>query len=228
MPRESVAAYQRHFECLLLSDEEFQNLSWEPSGCLEEFCCERLRLALLLVHRCTLEGTDPRVISTDIPSEEKDELRLILLRLVGTTVSAGFSSMIFFKNVGIIILTIIRAEVSFACASYSQREYAHIPELACHVPAAQITAAMKKYRVPGETADLFVLMLLAFDRGIDGHGEDRKALSVGYSILMDLYEAVSEQALEDGCPTNFAEFRQGKDLCLDVLLEEVIPAELLP
>jgi hypothetical protein len=103
-----------------------------------------------------------------------------------------------------------------------------IPELARHVPAAQITAAMKKYRVPGETADLFVLMLLAFDRGIDGRGEDRKALSVGYSILMDLYQAASEQALEDGCPTDFAEFRRGKELRLDVPLEEVIPAELLP
>jgi hypothetical protein len=98
MPRESVAAYRRHFERLLLSDEEFQNLSWEPSGRLEEFCRERLRPALLLVHRCTLEGTDPRVISTDIPPEEKDELRLILLRLVGTTVSAGFSSMGFLPN----------------------------------------------------------------------------------------------------------------------------------
>jgi hypothetical protein len=47
-----------------------------------------------------------------------------------------------------------------------------IPELARHVPAAQITAAAKKYRVPGECADLFVLTLLAFDRGIDGRGED--------------------------------------------------------
>ncbi|KAJ7867186.1 hypothetical protein B0H14DRAFT_3441881 [Mycena olivaceomarginata] len=202
MPHESVTAYCRHFEHLLLSDEEFQNLSWEPSGCLEEFCREKLRPALLLVHQCTLEGTDPRVISTDIPSEEKDKLRLVLLRLVGTT------------------RFLLRARLT-------RSENMRIPELAHHVPAAQITAAMKKYRVPRETADLFVLMLLAFDRGIDGRGEDRKALGVGYSILMDLYEAASEQALEDGCPTDFTEFRRGKDLRLDVPLEEVIPAELL-
>jgi hypothetical protein len=95
MPRESVSAFRRHFECLLLSDEEFGNLSWEPPGRLEEFCRERLWPALLLVHRCTLEGTDPRIISTDIPSEEKNELRVILLRLVGTIVSAVFSLLFF-------------------------------------------------------------------------------------------------------------------------------------
>jgi hypothetical protein len=103
-----------------------------------------------------------------------------------------------------------------------------IPELACHVPAAQITAAANKYRVPGECADLFVLTLLAFDHGIDGQGVDRKALSVGDSILMDLYQAASEQALEDRCPTDFPEFRRGKELRLDVPLEEIILAELLP
>jgi hypothetical protein len=103
-----------------------------------------------------------------------------------------------------------------------------IPELARHIPAAQITAAAKKYRVPGECADLFVLTLLAFDRAINRQGVDRKALGVGYSILMDLYQAASEQALEDGCPTDFAEFRRGKELRLDVPLEEIIPAELLP
>jgi hypothetical protein len=103
-----------------------------------------------------------------------------------------------------------------------------IPELARHVPVAQITAAMKKYRVPGECANLFMFMLLAFDRAIDGRGTDRQALSVGYSILMDLYQAATEQALEDRCPTDFPEFRRGKELCLDVLLEEIIPAELLP
>jgi hypothetical protein len=45
---------------------------------------------------------------------------------------------------------------------------------------------------------------------------------------MDLYQAASEQAVEDGCPTDFAEFRRGKELRLDVPLEEIIPAELLP
>jgi hypothetical protein len=93
---ESVSAFRRHFERLLLLDEEFGNLSWEPPGRLKEFCRERLRPALLLVHWCTLEDTDPRIISTDIPPEEKDELRVILLRLVGTIVSAGFSLLFFF------------------------------------------------------------------------------------------------------------------------------------
>jgi hypothetical protein len=98
MPRESVAAFRRHFEHLLLSDKEFGNLSWEPPSRLEEFCCKRLRPALLLVHRCTLEGTNPRIISTDISPEEKEELWLTLLRLVGTIVSAGFLSAAFLQS----------------------------------------------------------------------------------------------------------------------------------
>ncbi|KAJ7319142.1 hypothetical protein DFH08DRAFT_819562 [Mycena albidolilacea] len=203
MLRESVSVFCRHFECLLLSDEEFGNLSWEPPGRLEEFCHERLRPALLLVHRCTLEGTDPRIISPEIPPEEKEELCLILLHLMGT------------------IRFLSRARLT-------RCENMRIPELARHVPAAQITAAAMKYCVPGVCTDLFMLTLLAFDRAIDGRGVDRKALSVGYSILMDLYQAASEHALEDGCPTNFAEFCRGKELCLDVPLEKIIPAELLP
>jgi hypothetical protein len=43
MPYESVSVLRRHFKCLLLSDKEFGNLSWEPPGRLEEFCRERLR-----------------------------------------------------------------------------------------------------------------------------------------------------------------------------------------
>jgi hypothetical protein len=97
MPRKSIAAYRRHFKCLLLSENEFCNLSWEPAGHLEEFCREKLRPALLLVHWCTLEGTDPQVISADIPPEEKEELQLILLHLVATTVSDGFFFAGFFK-----------------------------------------------------------------------------------------------------------------------------------
>jgi hypothetical protein len=103
-----------------------------------------------------------------------------------------------------------------------------IPELARYVPIAQITAATKKYQMPGECTDLFVLTLLTFDRAINGRRVDRKALSIGYSILIDFYQAASEQVLEDGCPTDFTEFRRGKELRLDVLLEEVIPPELLP
>jgi hypothetical protein len=87
---------------------------------------------------------------------------------------------------------------------------------------------MKKYRVPGECANLFVLMLLAFNCAINRRGVDRNTLSIGYSILMDLYQAATEQALEDRCPTDFAEFRPGKELCLDVPLEEIIPTKLLP
>jgi hypothetical protein len=45
---------------------------------------------------------------------------------------------------------------------------------------------------------------------------------------MDLYQAASEQALEDRCPTDFAKFCRGKELRLNVPLEEIIPAELLP
>jgi hypothetical protein len=45
---------------------------------------------------------------------------------------------------------------------------------------------------------------------------------------MDLYQVATEQALEDGCPTDFAEFCWGKELHLDVPLEEIIPAELPP
>jgi hypothetical protein len=103
-----------------------------------------------------------------------------------------------------------------------------IPELTHHVPAVQITATMKKYRVPGECANLFVLTLLTFNHAINRCGVDRNALSVGYSILMDLYQAATEQALEDRCPTDFTEFYRGKELCFDVPLEEIIPTKLLP
>jgi hypothetical protein len=55
----------------------------------------------------------------------------------------------------------------------TRSENMRIPELAHHVPAAQITATTTKYRVPGECADLFVLTMLAFDRAIDRRREDQ-------------------------------------------------------
>lgn len=102
------------------------------------------------------------------------------------------------------------------------------PEFARYVEPAKITAAMKKYRVSGECADLFFLTLLAFERGVHVRGVDRDAFSVGFSILVDFYQAAREQALEDDRPTDFPEYRRGEELRLDVPLEEVIPSELLP
>ncbi|KAF7334079.1 hypothetical protein MVEN_02313500 [Mycena venus] len=203
MPRESVAVYRRHFEKLLLSDAEFEDLQWEPDGLLVDFCRQRLRPALLLVHRCTLDASDPRAVVQDIPAAEKEELRVIILHLIATT---RFLSR----------------------ARLTRSENLRRPEFARYVAPAVITAATRKYRVTGECADLFVFMLMALASGVHCRGADSSAFSIGSSILMDFYQAARDQALEDGGPTDFPGFRRGDDLRLDVPLEEVIPPEFLP
>jgi hypothetical protein len=51
-------------------------------------------------------------------------------------------------------------------------------------------------------------------------GVNQNALSIGFSILMDLYQAAAEQVLEDESPTDFL-----KEFCLDIPPEEIIPVK---
>jgi hypothetical protein len=107
-----------------------------------------------------LEGTDLCVICANIPVKEKEELRLIPLCLVATTVSGAVFLCLYkfwhnhiYHNVG----------RGFFCGPTSFAATIWIPELAWHVPAVQITGAMKKYWVPAECGNLFLFTLLAFE-----------------------------------------------------------------
>jgi hypothetical protein len=59
-------------------------------------------------------------------------------------------------------------------------------------------------------------------------GGYQDAFRIGFSILMDFSNAAIEQALEVSHSTDFPEFHRGKELCLDISLEEVIPTKFLP
>ncbi|KAJ7653358.1 hypothetical protein DFH06DRAFT_1317117 [Mycena polygramma] len=95
MARAWLAQYRHFFEGLLLEDEELFDPSFQPSESLEEFLRTRIRPAVYFLQRCTVETGSYHGAHSRIPRPEKEQLRLIMLRLVDTILEVGLDSFSF-------------------------------------------------------------------------------------------------------------------------------------
>lgn len=85
-PRAWLANYRHYLERLLLSVEELSDPHWEPDTSIDVFLQARVRPAVYFLQRCTVGEGGLQGPSVDIPSSEREELRLLALRLAGTVV----------------------------------------------------------------------------------------------------------------------------------------------
>jgi hypothetical protein len=85
-PRAWLANYHHYLERLLLSVEELSDPHWEPDTSIDVFLQARVRPAVYFLQRCAVGEGGLQGPPADIPSSEKEELRLLALRLAGTVV----------------------------------------------------------------------------------------------------------------------------------------------
>ncbi|KAJ7813373.1 hypothetical protein B0H13DRAFT_1925548 [Mycena leptocephala] len=83
-PRAWLANYRHYLERLLLSVEELSDPHWEPDTSIDVFLQARVRPAVYFLQRCTVGEGGLQGPPVDIPSSEREELRLLALRLAGT------------------------------------------------------------------------------------------------------------------------------------------------
>ncbi|KAJ7910754.1 hypothetical protein B0H13DRAFT_1876472 [Mycena leptocephala] len=85
MPLQAWLANYRHYlERLLLSVEELSDPHWEPDTSIDVFLQARVRPAVYFLQRCTVGEGGLQGPPVDIPPSEREELRLLALRLAGT------------------------------------------------------------------------------------------------------------------------------------------------
>jgi hypothetical protein len=85
-PRAWLANYRHYLERLLLSVEELSDPHWEPDTSIDVFLQARVCPAVYFLQRCAVGEGGLQGAPVDIPASEKEELRLLALRLTGTVV----------------------------------------------------------------------------------------------------------------------------------------------
>ncbi|KAJ7915891.1 hypothetical protein B0H13DRAFT_1871638 [Mycena leptocephala] len=83
-PAAWLANYRHYLERLLLSVEELSDPHWEPDTSIDVFLQARVRPAVYFLQRCAVGEGGLQGAPVDIPASEKEELRLLALRLAGT------------------------------------------------------------------------------------------------------------------------------------------------
>jgi hypothetical protein len=89
MVRGNIEEYRALIARLLLTDDEFMDIAWEPVCSLSEFLERRVRPVVFLLMHCGLEDMTFRDPPLVIPPVEREILRDILLRVALTVVSSA-------------------------------------------------------------------------------------------------------------------------------------------
>ncbi|KAJ7830684.1 hypothetical protein B0H13DRAFT_1915840 [Mycena leptocephala] len=158
-----LANYRHYLERLLLSVEELSDPHWEPDTSIDVF----------------LQARGPPV---DIPSSEREELRLLALRLAGTV---RFLSRV--------------------------RVYRGLVETAPTLPLLLQDApgiSLENYRVPGCAANMMSIIMVLLGRLCDVEDRDRQAISICSPILQEFRATAMAAARLDHTDTEYPQFHR--------------------
>ncbi|KAJ7875689.1 hypothetical protein B0H13DRAFT_1894013 [Mycena leptocephala] len=181
-PRAWLANYRHYLERLLLSVEELSNPHWEPDTSLNVFLQARVRPAVYFLQRCAVGDGGLQGPPVDIPTSEKEELRLLALRLAGTV---HFLSCV--------------------------RVYRGLVETAPTLPLLLQDApgiGLESYRVPGCAANMMSIIMVLLGRLCDVEDRDRQALSICSPILQEFRATAMAAARLDHTDTEYLQFHR--------------------
>ncbi|KAJ7865981.1 hypothetical protein B0H13DRAFT_2352719 [Mycena leptocephala] len=181
-PRAWLANYRHYLERLLLSVEESSDPHWEPDTSIDVFLQARVRPAVYFLQRCAIGEGGLQGPLVDIPSSEKEELRLLALRLAGTV---RFLSRV----------CVYRGLVDTAPT---------LPLLLQDAPGI----SLEKYRVPGCAANMMLSIMALLGRLCDVEDRDRQALSICSPILQEFCATAVAATCLDHTDTEYPQFHR--------------------
>ncbi|KAJ7882519.1 hypothetical protein B0H13DRAFT_2344604 [Mycena leptocephala] len=181
-PRAWLANYRHYLERLLLSMEELSDPHWEPDTSIDVFLQARVRPAVYFLQRCAVGEGGLQGPLVDIPPSEKEELRLLALRLAGTV---RFLSRVH----------VYRGLVDTAPT---------LPLLLQDAPGI----SLEKYRVPSCAANMMSIIMVLLGRLCDVEDRDRQALSICSPILQEFRATAVAAARLDHTDTEYPQFHR--------------------
>ncbi|KAJ7829337.1 hypothetical protein B0H13DRAFT_1916574 [Mycena leptocephala] len=185
-PRAWLANYRHYLERLLLSMEELSDPHWEPGTSIDVFLQARVRPAVYFLQRCAVGEGGLQGPPADIPPSEKEELRLLALRLAGTV---RFLSRV----------RVYRGLVDNAPS---------LPLLLQDTPGL----SLENYRVPGCAANMMSIIMVLLGRLCDAEGRDRQALLICSPILQEFRATAMAAARQDHTDTEYPQFHRNGQL----------------
>ncbi|KAJ7852561.1 hypothetical protein B0H13DRAFT_1904560 [Mycena leptocephala] len=186
MPPRAWLANYRHYLERLLSVEELSDPHWEPDTSIDVFLQARVRLAVYFLQRCAVGEGGLQGPPADIPPSEKEELRLLALRLAGTV---RFLSRV----------RVYRGLVDSAPS---------LPLLLQDTPGL----SLENYRVPGCAANMMSIIMVLLGRLCDAEGRDRQALLICSPILQEFRATAMAAARQDHMDTEYPQFHRNGQL----------------
>ncbi|KAJ7814189.1 hypothetical protein B0H13DRAFT_2381916 [Mycena leptocephala] len=177
-----LANYRHYLERLLLSVEELSDPHWEPDTSIDVFLQARVRPAVYFLQRCAVGEGRLQGPLVDIPSSEKEELRLLALRLAGTV---RFLSRV----------RVYRGLVDTALT---------LPLLLQDAPGI----SLENYRVLGCAANMMSIIMVLLGRLCDVEDRDRQALSICSPILQEFCATAVATARLDHTDTEYPQFHR--------------------
>ncbi|KAJ7157409.1 hypothetical protein C8R46DRAFT_1040415 [Mycena filopes] len=167
--RGELAAFRGRINLLLLTDDELAQPFWQPAISLRNFLQYRVRPAIYFIQYCGLPAPNGKV--PDMPQEEYEELRVIVLRLLGT------------------LRHLSRARIVLCLLPMSLG----LPGPLHPAPISAVDdARVAKYAVPGEACNMISIAMCLAQGFLDSVGRDRLVFSIIEPILMDWMRMTSD------------------------------------
>ncbi|KAJ7936059.1 hypothetical protein B0H13DRAFT_1853759 [Mycena leptocephala] len=181
-PRAWLTNYRHYLERLLLSVEELSDPHWEPDTSIDVFLQARVRPAVYFLQRCTVGEGGLQGPPVDIPPSEREEIRLLALRLAGTV-----------------------------CFLSHVRVYRGLVETTPTLPLLLQDAPginLENYRVPGCTANMMSIIMVLLGRLCDVEDRDRQAFSICSPILQEFRATAMAATRLDHTDTEYPQFHR--------------------
>ncbi|KAJ6465232.1 hypothetical protein C8R47DRAFT_1235984 [Mycena vitilis] len=199
MTRAWLAQYRHYFASLLMEEAQLLDRYYCPPVPLEELFRTKIRPAVYFLQKCSVEEGTYRGPLCRIHPSEKAQLRLLMIRLVGTVRVLGRSR-------------ILRRSIPLH-ASLPFRELLSPDEIA---------AKEEHFRIPGCSANMFVIILSLLRRLADPDVDDQLVSIMRPCIIEMHLDAMSDYRAVGG-ETEYHEY--WKDGTLRPLFHEI---DLIP
>ncbi|KAJ7920670.1 hypothetical protein B0H13DRAFT_1867397 [Mycena leptocephala] len=185
-PQAWLVNYRHYLERLLLSVEELSDPHWEPDTSIDVFLQAQVRPAVYFLQRCAVGEGGLQGPPADIPSSEREELRLLALRLAGTV---RFLSRV----------CVYRGLVDNTPS---------LPLLLQDTPGL----SLENYRVPGCAANMMSIIMVLLGRLCDAEDRDRQALLICSPILQEFRATAMAATRQDHTDTEYPQFHRNGQL----------------
>ncbi|KAJ7064420.1 hypothetical protein B0H15DRAFT_958611 [Mycena belliarum] len=173
---------------LLLAPEQLRDRHWMPDTTVAVFLRKRVRPVVYFLQVLVHGRPTERRASADLSPSEEQNVRMVILNMLGTVVS--------FRASLCGLETAADAELRF-------------------VGAVDVAEVGRDFGIPAQSTRMFAIIFHLLERFPPQDDADRQAYSLMGPILANLHDLARREAIRSGEPTEFPEYDVRGDITVD-------------